>query len=63
MFAKMGRAWICTSCYNNELLREQIRGKFQKLFNDLASGQAEAAEKLKALARQYKLPEPLMGED
>ncbi|MBI4430938.1 MAG: hypothetical protein HY587_04405 [Candidatus Omnitrophica bacterium] len=57
-FEKGGRFWICTRCYNNALLREQIRGRFERLFSDLVSGDASARDKISALARQYKLPEP-----
>lgn len=57
-FGNAGRAWICTHCYNNPLLREQMRGKFQKLFEEWATNRTDAAQRLNALARQYKLPDP-----
>jgi len=57
-FGPAGKVWICTACYNNVLLREQIGGKFRALFADLAAGHPEAGAKIMALARQYKLPEP-----
>lgn len=55
-----GKVWICVSCYNNELLREQIRVKFENLFNALQQEHEKGAviQKIKSLARQYKLPEP-----
>lgn len=54
----IGQFWICTNCYNNVLLREQIRNRFERLFGELAAGDRQTREKILALAKQYKLPEP-----
>ena len=59
-FADLGKFWICTHCYNNILLRQQIRTRFERLFGELGAGDRQAREKILALAKQYKLPEPKM---
>jgi len=57
-FAAMGKFWICTHCYNNVLLRQQIRTRFERLFGELSAGDHQTRQKILALAKQYKLPEP-----
>ncbi len=59
-FADLGTFWICVNCYNNVLLRQQIRTRFERLFGELSAGDPQARGKILALAKQYKLPEPKM---
>ena len=59
-FGGKGKVAVCTSCYNNPMLRRQLVDRFRALFEDVSAGPGSdsAKDEIFALAMRYKLPRP-----